>query len=97
MEIKPNTLEEQIALLTAESEGKKIKTTRLDGRKVSDRLRGDWFFTVYRYDIVREPRIIWKNEFSNRFGDDYDTKDEAKSAAVTAIGQVKFKEAMPDE
>jgi hypothetical protein len=99
------TIQEQIKILQAIADGKKIE------RYKKDPLQQQWEpvlcpldiingykcldFIKYSYRIKPEPRTFWVNQYKDSFGDLYTTEEEAKSKSIdTKVRIIKLVEVL---
>ena len=96
--ITHNTPEQAIECIQAHIAGKRIQATPIGCDAFIYVESPTWNFAHYRYEVMREPRTIWVNEYDNRrLGSwTHSTEGDAKESQSTELRHrtVKFIEVM---
>lgn len=77
----PHTLTEQIALITAEAEGRVIFELYVDGMRLQIKPAGRWAFEAVRYEVEQPLMEGWANQYADDYGCLYTTEAEAREGA----------------
>ena len=99
--IKSNTPKEMHAVIDAVQGGKRIRITgKADASsKIFDAKHINFNFRDCRYDIIREPRSYWKNEYESGLSHIEHTTEAAavrcgNRTATGYVGAVEFREVL---
>ena len=93
------TLDEQLAILQAAKEGKRIKRTphgSICASYIVNNNNHAFDFTTGTYEIQREPMEIWVNVYTNACSCSYQSPEIAKQNLAHGGRTVKFREVLED-